>query len=297
MVLSIIICTYNRCKFLEKCINSIINQINEQNDIEIIIVDNNSNDGTKKLIENYNINFINYHLETNQGLSFARNKGIKESKGKYLAFVDDDATINKNWLESLLKHINKKSHNHIYGGPIYPNFEIDCPEWIDKEYFKRIFKKTDGYLNNLVAQDGFSGGNMCIPKSVFEKIGFFNTNLGMIGNELGLGEESELFFRIYNKLDNIKLYNINEMSINHFEAKFKLEKQYLKKRIKLSSTQFTNRLLKKNNFKSYIFIYGKLIKQVLNLLLNFILSIIKMKKKFHYLKNYWIILGIRKSIF
>ena len=141
MVLSIIICTYNRCKFLEKCINSIINQINEQNDIEIIIVDNNSNDGTKKLIENYNINFINYHLETKQGLSFARNKGIKVSKGKYLAFVDDDATINKNWLESLLKHINKKSHNHIYGGPIYPNFEIDCPEWIDKEYKAVLFGK------------------------------------------------------------------------------------------------------------------------------------------------------------
>ena len=76
MVLSIIICTFNRANFLKSCINSIIDQIHEHKNIEILIIDNNSKDNTKELVKNYNSNNIVYYLETQQGLSFARNKGI-----------------------------------------------------------------------------------------------------------------------------------------------------------------------------------------------------------------------------
>ena len=297
MVLSIIICTYNRVDFLEKCINSILNQINDYSEIEIVIIDNNSNDNTRKFIESFKKENIKYFLETNQGLSYARNKGIDVSKGKFLAFVDDDAIINKNWVKSLIKQLKKKQYNQIYGGPIYPNFEIKCPKWIDRKFFIRKFKKTDGFLDSLTSQDGFSGGNMCIPKEIFNKIGYFNTNLGMQGKKMGLGEESELFYRIYSKLSEVKLYNINEMSITHFEGKFKLEKNYLKNRITLSSIQFTNRLMENRSLKSTLMIFGKLLKQIINLLINLILSLFIINRKSHYLKNYWIINGILKSIF
>lgn len=296
MVLSIIICTYNRVDFLKKCIGSILKQISTNNDIEIVVIDNNCNDGTKEYINNINSTYINYFLETKQGLSHARNKGIEVSKGDFLAFVDDDATIDKKWLKSLLYHLKNQNINHIYGGPIFPNFEVNCPKWIDENYFIRKFKSSDGYLDKLTAQDGFSGGNMCIPKNIFDKIGFFNTDLGMQGKEMGLGEESELFFRIHNQIKQVKLYNINDMSITHFEAKFKLEKKYLKDRISLSSLQFTNRLLAEKNLKSKIMIYGKIVKQIIELKCNIILSLFITKRKFRYLKNYWVILGILKSI-
>ena len=296
MVLSIIICTYNRVDFLKKCIDSILKQISTNNGIEIVVIDNNCNDGTKEYINNINSTYINYFLETKQGLSHARNKGIEVSKGDFLAFVDDDATIDEKWLKSLLYHLKTQNINHIYGGPIFPNFEVKCPKWIDDRYFIRKFKSSDGYLDKLTAQDGFSGGNMCIPKNIFDKIGFFNTDLGMQGKEMGLGEESELFFRIHNQIKQVKLYNINDMSITHFEAKFKLEKKYLKNRISLSSLQFTNRLLAEKNLKSKIMIYGKIVKQIIELKCNIILSLFITKRKFRYLKNYWVILGILKSI-
>ena len=296
MVLSIIICTYNRVDFLKKCIDSILKQISTNNGIEIVVIDNNCNDGTKEYINSLNSTYINYFLETKQGLSHARNKGIEVSKGGFLAFVDDDATIDEKWLKSLLYHLKKQNINHIYGGPIFPNFEVNCPTWIDDEYFIRKFKSSDGYLDKLTAQDGFSGGNMCIPKNIFDKVGVFNTDLGMQGKEMGLGEESELFFRIHNQIKQVKLYNINDMSITHFEAKFKLEKKYLKDRISLSSLQFTNRLLAEKNLKSKIMIYGKIVKQIIELKCNIILSLFITKRKFRYLKNYWIILGILKSI-
>ncbi len=296
MVLSIIICTYNRVDFLKKCIDSILKQISTNNGIEIVVIDNNCNDGTKEYINNINSTYINYFLEIKQGLSHARNKGIEVSKGDFLAFVDDDATIDEKWLKSLLYHLKNQNINHIYGGPIFPNFEVNCPTWIDDEYFIRKFKSSDGYLDKLTAQDGFSGGNMCIPKNIFDKVGVFNTDLGMQGKEMGLGEESELFFRIHNQIKHVKLYNINDMSITHFEAKFKLEKKYLKDRISLSSLQFTNRLLAEKNLKSKIMIYGKIVKQIIELKCNIILSLFITKRKFRYLKNYWVILGILKSI-
>ena len=296
MVLSIIICTYNRVDFLKKCIDSILKQISTNNGIEIVVIDNNCNDGTKEYINSLNFTYINYFLENKQGLSHARNKGIEVSKGDFLAFVDDDATIDEKWLKSLLYHLKNQNINHIYGGPIFPNFEVKCPKWIDDGYFIRKFKSSDGYLDKLTAQDGFSGGNMCIPKNIFDKVGFFNTDLGMQGKEMGLGEESELFFRIHNQIKEVKLYNINDMSITHFEAKFKLEKKYLKDRISLSSLQFTNRLLAEKNLKSKIMIYGKIVKQIIELKCNIILSLFITKRKFRYLKNYWVILGILKSI-
>ena len=142
MVLSIIICTYNREKFLKKCLTSIINQLNIRKDsslIEILIIDNNSQDQTKTLIKQIQESSslqINYFIENQQGLSYARNRGINESIGAYLAFVDDDATVLPLWIESLMNGI-KDIKADVYGGPIFPNYEITCPSWIDKNYFIR----------------------------------------------------------------------------------------------------------------------------------------------------------------
>lgn len=289
MVLSIIICTYNRVKFLEHCINSILNQIQNNDNIELIVINNNSNDKTQEFLQKNNSKQLKHFIEKQQGLSYARNKGIKVASGRYLAFIDDDATIGEKWLLSLINEIEKNKNKHIYGGPIYPVFEIECPKWVDKNYFIRKFKNEDGYLDTLTAKDGFSGGNMCIPKAIFEKIGDFNVELGMQGNELGLGEESELFFRILNDDKDVKLYNIQEMNINHFEAKIKLEKEYLKNRISIGAEQFTSRLLEKKTFLTWLYIYGKILKQSLQFPINYLFSFFDLKYKFNYLKNIWII--------
>ena len=73
MVVSSIICTYNRLDFLKKCIDSILKQISTNNDVEIVVIDNNCNDRTKEYINSLNSTYINYFLETKQGLSHARN--------------------------------------------------------------------------------------------------------------------------------------------------------------------------------------------------------------------------------
>jgi len=300
MVLSITICTYNRIEYLKKCLKSILDQTQGSEIIEINIIDNNSTDTTKDYVTELQKQFpeVNYFVEKRQGISFARNLSFEVCKGMFLAFVDDDAVINKNWLEALLNELKNQNENIIYGGPIYPNFESIPEDWIDKDYFIRKFKDTDGFLGTIKSKEGFSGGNMCIAKNLFLKSEKFNTEIGMTGGNLGLGEEPDFFYKLIMKNKDVKLYNISEMSITHSEASYKLEKEYLRDRIILNANQFTKRTLFHENFLMTTFILlSKLIIQSIKLIISFFLQIFVSNHKFKFLKSYWIIRGIVKAIF
>tara|TARA_B100000035_G_scaffold163634_1_gene139394 strand:+ start:1349 stop:2251 length:903 start_codon:yes stop_codon:yes gene_type:complete len=300
MVLSITICTYNRIEYLKKCLKSILDQTQGSEIIEINIVDNNSTDTTKDYVIELQKKFpeVNYFVEKKQGISFARNLSFEVCKGMFLAFVDDDAVINKNWLEALLNELKNQNEDIIYGGPIYPNFESIPEDWIDKDYFIRKFKDTDGFLGTIKSKEGFSGGNMCIAKNLFLKSEKFNTEIGMTGGNLGLGEEPDFFYKLIMKNKDVKLYNICEMSITHSEASYKLEKEYLRDRIVLNANQFTKRTLFHENFLMITFILlSKLIVQSIKLIISFFLQIFVSNHKFKFLKSYWIIRGIVKAIF
>ena len=300
MVLSITICTYNRIEYLKKCLKSILDQTQGSEIIEINIIDNNSTDTTKDYVIELQKKFpeVNYFVEKRQGISYARNLSFEVCKGMFLAFVDDDAVINKNWLEALLNELKNQNENIIYGGPIYPNFESIPEDWIDKDYFIRKFKDTDGFLGTIKSKEGFSGGNMCIAKNLFLKSEKFNTEIGMTGGNLGLGEEPDFFYKLIMKNKDVKLYNICEMSITHSEASYKLEKEYLRDRIILNANQFTKRTLFHENLSMTTFILlSKLIVQSIKLIISFFLQIFVSNHKFKFLKSYWIIRGIVKAIF
>ena len=300
MVLSITICTYNRLEYLKKCLNSILDQTKSNPDIEINIIDKNSTDKTKEYIYTMQKSFpeLNYYVEKKQGISFARNLSFEVCKGEYLAFVDDDAVINKNWLISLLNELKNKNPNIVYGGPIYPKFENEPEKWIDKNYFVRKFKDSDGFLGTIKSKEGFSGGNMCISKNLFFKSEKFNTEIGMTGGNLGLGEEPDFFYKLIKKNKEIKLFNISEMSITHSEAGYKLEKKYLRERIILNANQFTKRtLFHENIITSIIILKIKVFIQFFKLIVSLFLQFIIPNHKFKFLKSYWIIRGIVKAIF
>jgi len=130
-LVSIIIPAYNAKQAISKCLNSIINQT--YNNIEIIIIDDGSQDGTAQWIEsNYkgeqNIKLIR---QENQGPSVARNNGIKQAKGQYILFVDSDDFLSQNFIEEILKHyksnmLNGGCHNSIEKNKIKPNYPIDA---------------------------------------------------------------------------------------------------------------------------------------------------------------------------
>jgi len=108
LLITAVICTYNRKNLLRKAVDSLINQTLEKNKYEILIIDNNSNDGTSDLVNrNYsNISNIRYILEPRQGVAHARNTGWQNSKAKYVAYLDDDEIAKNDWLEKNTKCFN-----------------------------------------------------------------------------------------------------------------------------------------------------------------------------------------------
>lgn len=111
-MVSIIMPAYNCEKYISDAINSVQNQVYKK--WELIIVDDNSTDNTRKIIEKYlelDKRIIAYYNKTNHGAAYSRNKAIKYAKGEFIAFLDSDDLWNKNKLEIQIMFMRKSKCN------------------------------------------------------------------------------------------------------------------------------------------------------------------------------------------
>ena len=109
MKLSIIVPVYNVADYLAKCLDSLLAQDLPQNEYEIIVVNDGSSDNSEEIAQQYADKYVNITLinQENQGLSGARNTGIKHAKGDYIQFVDSDDYLEENVLGGLMKQVEK----------------------------------------------------------------------------------------------------------------------------------------------------------------------------------------------
>jgi len=145
--LSIIICTYNREDFLPLTLQSLSLQSPDKHRYEVLVVDNNSTDRTaslcQKFIEHHPDINLRYFLEKNQGLAFARNRGIKESSGRIISFIDDDAEARSDYAMNLIRTFQEYSNYDAIGGKVIPLFpEKKEPAWLSK-YIWGVVAKVD----------------------------------------------------------------------------------------------------------------------------------------------------------
>lgn len=232
MKLSVIFCTYNREKYLYNALKSIAKQDFPYQDYEIVMVNNNSTDSTesicKKFQEDYPQVEFHYILETNQGLSYARNRGVKESKGDILVFVDDDATVFEFYLSSIKLFFEAHPDVAACGGPIVPVYEIDKPKWLS-HYTEQLIggalyegDKVKPFRNGKYP----GGGNSAFRKEVFEKYGLFNVKLGRKGTGLIGAEEKDLYDRLTKGGE--AFYYLPLMGIHHYIPEKKLSESHFR---------------------------------------------------------------------
>lgn len=167
--LSIILPVYNVSKYLDNCLDSIINQ-NTNFTYEIICVNDGSTDNSLEILKKYSKldKRIKIISQKNQGLSVARNTGINESQGKYLMFVDSDDYISETCVEKLMNETQIISYDLVKGS--YIEFNADTGKQIRKVTFKeQIIDKKNKI--NLEKVEGHAWG--CVVKSeVFNNIRF-----------------------------------------------------------------------------------------------------------------------------
>lgn len=230
-MLSLIVCTYNRDKYLYGALQCIAENGFPKEAYEIILVNNMSTDNTEAECKRFENDYPNvdfrYFIETNQGLSFARNRGIKESRGEILVFLDDDSYIQEGYLNNLQKQLETYTDADAFGGKIDPVFETgEAPKWLSKWNYTWVSAIDKG--NKVCPFKGKAfpiGANMGIRKSVFSKTDLFNTQLGRSKKNLMGGEEKDLFERIRNHGGNI--YYFPDVVVHHVIPPTRTTKEYI----------------------------------------------------------------------
>lgn len=206
--ISFIIPTYNRAHTLPEAIRSVLEQ--SCSNWELLIIDDGSSDNTREIISEYlTDNRVRYYYQENQGVSNARNKGIRESKGDYLIFLDSDDRV----LPGLILKLNN----------------IDLPKydlvfWQVKKIFPdhtEIWKprKLEKIYKNIKAT--FLSGSVCYNKSIVVKLGGFD-------EELQFSENYELGLRVA-QCEEIKFKSLEEIFLIYNVTPFIDRDIYLRK--------------------------------------------------------------------
>ncbi len=180
--ISAIVCTYNGERYLLETLESLEKQSLDKSLYEIVIVDNNSTNSVPMISQEFmadNPHFqVQYKVEKQAGLSFARNCGIQTSKAPYIVFIDDDATANEQFLEKHLEVYDRFENVVAAGGKVlgvYP--EGRPPMWLT-HYIEGVFSLIDRGEELKKFDEKFPVGcNMSFRKSALEEMGGFNTNV------------------------------------------------------------------------------------------------------------------------
>ena len=201
MKTTVIVCTYNRCQILAKTLESVAaSKVPDSVEWEVLIVDNNSSDQTREVVEDFCRRYpgrFRYLFERRQGLSSARNAGIRESQSEILAFTDDDATVEPDWLWNLTSALHGGEWTGA-GGRIIPVWAGPLPGWLstaDPDTMGPFGAFNLGPEAGPLKRPPF-GGNMAFRREAFEEYGDFRADLGRSGSNLQGREDIEFANRL-----------------------------------------------------------------------------------------------------
>lgn len=226
MMVSVVIPTYNRAQSLKKTLLSLLAQKNvEDNGHEIIVVDNNSSDATKSMVEHLMPTFGNqltYLFEPRQGKIFALNRGISAARGDIIAMTDDDCAVSENWLSQIKKTFQSKDID-LLAGKVVACFDGKLPKWLDMSILRAPlahYDKGDQYFNNSNGQIILpTGANNAMRKSSIARYGDYQ--------HPSRGEDTELGRR-WHKLG-ARIAYTPDVIVYHYNDTARLDKNYFRK--------------------------------------------------------------------
>ena len=200
-VITVVICTYNRCRLLARALDSVAgSRLVGSQRWEVLVIDNNSRDDTKAVIEDFSRRYpgrFRYHFELKPGKSNALNTGLRESHGSVLAFMDDDVTVDEHWLQNLTAPLRQGECAGV-GGRVLPDRDFIVPEWLSEteRYALAPLAVFDLGSDKQALDEAPVGTNMAFRKEMFERYGNFRIDLGpQPGSEIR-GEDSEFANRL-----------------------------------------------------------------------------------------------------
>ncbi|MBO75633.1 MAG: hypothetical protein CMD33_10200 [Flavobacteriales bacterium] len=228
-LITVAICSYNRHDYLVDTLTDVHRFKATQMDAEVVVVNNNSTDGTADMLERFDWTSpiaLRTFNELKQGLSHARNRAIEEANGQFILFLDDDVYAEPEFLGRWIDQLEAHPHISGAGGRIIVHFDGKEPRW-----FPPILHSILGHhfpYGNAQQYRGRAyptGAHMLIKKDWFQKHSAFNPLLGRNGKVLGGGEEKDVFTKM--KTNGDDLWFFPECVVKHRIGASRLTRDYV----------------------------------------------------------------------
>jgi len=229
--ISIIVCTYKRYDLLKNCLEHLARLSEVENTkYEILIVENTPAIDRQDLswIEKYK--HARVIVENVEGLSSARNAGIKASKGQVITFLDDDAEVRPEWLKQIAFAFDNHPTALLLGGKVVAKYaEAPKPLWLSLQCEQLLSCIDWGSVTRMMLDSQWvAGANLSYRRIVFDTYGLFKTSLGRKGeSSLLSNEEIELNQRI----PKISRYYCGQAVVDHLIPISRLDHQWFRRRI------------------------------------------------------------------
>lgn len=225
LVLTVVVCTFNRAALLASCLQSLVEQTADKGTFEVLVVDNNSTDATAVAAAAFADAIRHFRVvsEPQQGLSNARNRGWKQARGSYVAYLDDDAVANHDWICCICSFVEKWPHISIFGGPYDAFSLVPRPRWFPPEYGCLDLGTVERPIK--LGQEWITGSNMIFRKDLFQNLGGFDPMLGMQGARVAYGEEINLLLFMHEK--GVQIYYAPSVRVRHLIRADKMQLRYL----------------------------------------------------------------------
>lgn len=195
MDISIIVSTYNRCHLLDKAIPALLSQQAPDFQFEVIIVDNNSTDGTAEKIRGYAAKNprLRYVFEARQGVAYGRNAGIEAARADLFAFCDDDVIVPSDWLKRVRNALLRFPDADFIGGKVCPVWKDKPPQWLGPEMAPLALQDRGSEPMKVDEENPICLVSAClgVRRRGFERAGLFDPATQRVKDGIGSTEDRE----------------------------------------------------------------------------------------------------------
>jgi glycosyltransferase involved in cell wall biosynthesis len=201
--ISVILCTYNRADLLPGALDNLLAQEGPfAGAFELVVVDNNSSDGTRAVVEGFasRDSRVRYLFERAQGLSHARNAGIAAVRAPLITFTDDDVRVGSDWISTILEVVAEHPDADVIGGRVLPDWPTAPPAWLTTRHWSPLALVDYGDEPVRVSSDRplcLVGANLTVRRRAFDLVGGFAPALQRVRDGVGSCEDLEFLLRLY----------------------------------------------------------------------------------------------------
>jgi len=231
---TVLICTYNRGDLLGETLDAIAKSRSTLA-WEVVVVDNNCTDHTRSVVESRQADYpvrLRYLFEPRQGNSFALNTGIASINATIIVFTDDDVLVSEEWLQAACAPMLSNAAIDYTGGPVRPIWDAPAPPWVDQT--RSDLWGTLAILDYGPASFVFEerqrvplGANMAVRRTLFDRVGNFDTNLGRVRSSLRGQAQAEFFCR--SRAANARGLYVPAMAVDHHVPAPRLSRRYFRR--------------------------------------------------------------------